>query len=259
MATDNERRLILEMIENGKITAEEGLHLLESLQADDTTDPMDIKTTREIEIIITPPAPEESEEAMITVYSDLQEPPITPGIYPSVPLQDTSKAGHSFESESKPAPDNQRPPFPPNVEKWRRWWLVPMYTGIAIMVIGAGLMYWTLKAQGIGFWFACSWVPFFLGVLLIFLAWQSRTARWLHLRIQENKGNHTQKVALSFPIPIQLTAWFLRTFRDKIPGLENISVDELILALGNSANPENPFYLEVNEGENGEQVQVFIG
>ncbi len=41
MANDDERRIILEMIDSGKITAEEGLHLLESLPEDDSDDAED--------------------------------------------------------------------------------------------------------------------------------------------------------------------------------------------------------------------------
>jgi hypothetical protein len=33
----------------------------------------------------------------------------------------------------------------------------------------------------------------------------------------------------------------------------------MILALGRNTGPEAPFYVEVDEGENGEQVQIYIG
>ena len=68
-----------------------------------------------------------------------------------------------------------------------------------------------------------------------------------------------RNIALSFPLPIRLTAWFLRTFGPHIPQLKDTGVDELILALGDSASPGNPLLVNVNEGEGGEQVEVYIG
>jgi hypothetical protein len=56
-----------------------------------------------------------------------------------------------------------------------------------------------------------------------------------------------------------MTAWFFRVFGGKIPGLQDTSVDELIMALGDSTNPENPLYIEVEDDEDGERVEVFIG
>jgi len=91
------------------------------------------------------------------------------------------------------------------------------------------------------------------------LAWQSRTARWLHLRIQQKEGEWPHNIAISFPLPIRLTAWFFRLFGNKIPGLQGTSVDEMIMALDNTTSPGNPLYVKVEEGEDGERVEVFIG
>jgi hypothetical protein len=56
-----------------------------------------------------------------------------------------------------------------------------------------------------------------------------------------------------------MTAWFLRVFGDFIPGLQGTSVDELIIALGDSTSPEKPLFIEVEDDEDGERVEVFIG
>jgi len=119
-------------------------------------------------------------------------------------------------------------------------------------------MYAALQSSGISIWFLCAGLLFTLGLILVVLAWQSRSARWLHLRIQQRPGQTPNRIALSFPLPIHLTAWFFRTFRDRIPGLQNTSIDEMILALDHSANPESPIFISVNE-EDGESVQIFIG
>jgi hypothetical protein len=41
--------------------------------------------------------------------------------------------------------------------------------------------------------------------------------------------------------------------------MENTSLDEIILALEDSSKAGNPLYVQVDEGNDGEQVEVFIG
>ncbi len=93
----------------------------------------------------------------------------------------------------------------------------PVWIGAAITVLGGLWMYWALQSRGLGFWFFCATIPFALGVIVLVIGAESRNARWLHLRIQQAPGERPQRIAFSFPLPIRLTAWFLRTFRTKIP------------------------------------------
>ena len=136
----------------------------------------------------------------------------------------------------------------------------PMAMGIVITFFGALLLYWAYSAaHGLSVWFFCASPPFAFGVLLMALAAASRTAKWIHVRVNNTKGDEPRRVAISFPLPIGPAAWFLRTFRGYIPKLKDTAVDELILALGETTSADNPLYVEVDEGENGEQVQVYIG
>jgi hypothetical protein len=41
--------------------------------------------------------------------------------------------------------------------------------------------------------------------------------------------------------------------------MQDTSLDEVILALKDVSEDETPLFVDVNEGENGEHVQVFIG
>jgi hypothetical protein len=105
-------------------------------------------------------------------------------------------------------------------------------------------------------------VPFTLGLLAIILAWQSRTSPWLHLRVQQAPGETPQRIAISMPLPTGLAAWFLRTFGHRIPAMKEQGLDELdkmILAVGKNVSPDNPIYVQVDEGENGEKVEIYIG
>ena len=235
MASDTERRIILEMIASGKISAEEGLRLIQAL---DESEEEDLSA--------------EAFEAPAAVQVHAAYVPHSPA---PAPQDEPAQEEASIEDE----PGAKRVSLPGDVDRWRRWWMMPLWAGVALTVLAGVLMFWAQQASGFGFWFFCAWVPFVFGVLLILLAWGSRTARWLHLRVQQKEGEWPRNIAISFPLPIQLTAWFFRLFGDKIPGLRGTSVDEMILALDRTATPDNPLYVKVDEGEDGERVEVFIG
>ena len=150
-------------------------------------------------------------------------------------------------------------PVMEDLEKWKKWWIIPFWIGAGITVFGAALMYWALSAWGIGLGFILAWIPFLIGVGILVLGWNSRTGPWLHLRIQQKPGEKPQRISISFPLPIRFFAWSLRTFGNLIPGLNATGVDEIILALGESARGETPLFIDVNEGDEGEQVKIYIG
>jgi hypothetical protein len=151
-----------------------------------------------------------------------------------------------------------KPPDPDEIKKWKRWWVIPMWVGVGITVIGGALMYSAYVNNGFGFWFACAWFPFMLGVLFMALAWGSRTTPWLHVRIQQRPGQSPQKIAISFPLPIRLAGWGLRTFGHSIPNMEGMDLENVLVALNESAKDGTPFFVDVDD-EDGERVQIFIG
>jgi hypothetical protein len=204
MPGEAERMQILQMIEDGKVSAAEGLRLLDALgggaEAADT------------------PTPEAA----------------------------TASAAETA------GPDV-------DLDRWRRWWIIPMWIGIGILLVGALLMYGAYQAGGFGFWFGCATLPFIVGVIVMALAGFSQSARWLHIRVKTGQTEWPRNIAISFPLPIGLTAWFLRTFGSRIPKLRETGVDELIMALGEHTSAQTPLYINVDEGQGGEKVQVYIG
>ena len=236
MIKEDERRLILEMIESGKISAPEGLELLKALGEDHPLDDREGDAEQD-----TPLPPLSGDEPI----GDGAE---TPG---ASAAGDVPLTGEVLDPE--------KVSFPPDADKWRRWWRIPMWVGVGVTTLGGLLLFWAQQTYGIGFLFFCAWVPLLLGVLLIVLGWQSRTSRWLHVRIHQQPGEWPQKIAISFPIPIRMTAWFFQTFRGTIPGMNDMSIDELLVALEQSATPENPLDVEVEDDEDGERVEIYIG
>ena len=149
--------------------------------------------------------------------------------------------------------------IPANMPNKANWWRVPFWVGIGMATAGALLMFQISLSSGYGFWFFCASAPLFLGLLLLMLAFVSRKGPWLHLRVSNRPNDWPQNFAIRFPIPIRPTVWFLRTFRNRIPRLEDTSLDEVLLAVGAETSPENPIFIQVDEGEEGENVEIFIG
>src|SRR5258708_6546342 len=116
------------------------------------------------------------------------------------------------------------------------------------------------QSSGFGFWLACASLPFAAGVLIMALAAGSRSAHWLHVRVRTNAADDwPHNIALSFPLPIRLTARLLRLAGPFIPQLQDHGLDELILALAETTSAEAPLYVDVDEGAGGGGVQVYLG
>jgi hypothetical protein len=229
--------MILEMIESGRITPEEGLNLLQALgEAQDQDD---------------------------DVFAEGDQPELGAAPEP-VPAAPAPPAAPPSASAVAAAPDvvTAEPPAPelrPDFAHFRRIAMIPLWSGVIVTVLGGVLMYQVLQSRGLGFWFVCASTPFVLGLAVVILAWQARTARWLHLRIKQKEGERPRNINLSLPLPLRFIAWLLRVARGRIAGLDDTSVDEIIIALGNSTNPDEPLYIHIDETDDGEEVQIYIG
>jgi len=271
MISENERAKILEMIEDGTITAEQGLTLLNALG--ESSMPLSENASEEVETYsVESRADHPTGTSYITKEIESYASEENSSSSPYSPPHETWTEDHPgsvevelyqepepFEGEAEVMEPDPGPPDTDEINKWKRWWVIPFWFGAGITVIGGLLMYWAFSANGFGFWFACAWFPFLLGVAALALAWGSRTTPWLHVRVHQAPGETPQKIAISFPIPVRLTAWGLKAFGHHIPHMEGTNLDEVILALNDVAKDGTPLFVDVNEGENGEHVQVFIG
>lgn len=206
--TDSERAKILRMIEEGKITPEEGLHLMQVLEKD----------------------PVDNEEVI--------EPP--------------SEAAPRVQLNNAPDPGLNE-----TVEKARSLWVIPLWIGIFVTFFGGWVMYQNIHGSQISAWFYCLGFPIFLlGLLIMVLGIGSRTSRWVFVSVDQKPGDHPEHIRLGFPLPLGLAAWALRNFGPMIKELRNAPVDQVLEALKNS---DEPLVVNVDEGDNGEKVQVYIG
>jgi len=257
-----ERLQILDMVASGKITAQQGVELLSALEDED--DLAGSLPANELAGGDTQPPQEpetrQSEVSQTEAMPAAPLPPVGEAVPKSPDPEAPVEASQPMSSQAIPAvieDQPEAPSFDPLEKKWRGWWRIPLWIGVIATILTGLLLYSIYNAAGFNFWFACAIFPFMISVAIIALAWASRSAHWIHIRVHQRPGERPQNIAISFPVPLTLMGWFLRTFRSKIPNMQGVNPDEMILAL-NHVTPEKPFYVEVNE-DDGERVEVYIG
>jgi SHOCT-like domain len=215
--TDKEREQILKMIEDGKVSPEEGLKLMQVLDQESPEDEV--------------PAPEAA--------------------------ADTGSA----PPRSEPSGMDIDPRIAHIKSTVRRLWQIPLWIGVAVIILSAAGMYALIQAGHMNFWFYCLIIPLLLGVLVIALAAGSRRARWIFVDVQQKPGEKPQRIFLGFPLPLKFTAWFMRTFGGMIDGLNksDVKVEQVVQFLETGFSEDEPLVVNVDEGEGGDRVKVYIG
>lgn len=247
-----ERMRILEMIEAGRISAAEGVRLLEALSgADDSSNVIEaFPGSLEAETLAEDPfatqSPLESEFEVVG---------------PQKPGQDYSYDPHRGSASSLAVEEAEfvEPPLDFDTARYRGWWIYLLWIGLGMALLGGALAVAAVLAAGaVSIWFLCALSPFALGVLVLAFGWMARKAAWLHLRVQQAPGEKPERIALSFPLPIGPAAWLLDMFGDFIPGNRRQTLEQVLFALRSGVGPDNPIHIQVDEGD-GEKVEIYIG
>ena len=215
----------MKMIESGKISPEDGLKLMRTLDQ----------------------SPAEDEVPLIKSETGTET---------------GSEVGKENE-ETRPHAEKSSFENDPRIERVkstvRRMWQIPLWIGVLITVLSAWGMYILVRSANLNFWFYCLSLPLLLGVLVMVAAVGSRQARWLFVDVHQKPGDKPARIFLGFPLPLKLTAWFLRTFGHYIPDLGKTNVDEIIQVIETGFTGDEPLVVNVDEGDDGERVQVYIG
>jgi hypothetical protein len=156
----------------------------------------------------------------------------------------------------EPEPEAAEPAPPLDVPKsLSRFWVYPLYLGVGIVVLGALVLYAVYSASAGWGWALCGWPIFLTGVLVVATAWWLRTARWVHVRVRGKEN-----VTISIPLPLKLTAWAFKIAKPFVPQFKDTGVDEVILGMADTLGKDGqPLYVDVQDDDKGEHVQVYIG
>lgn len=140
--------------------------------------------------------------------------------------------------------------------RWRAWWVIPFSIGIGLTVFGAGIA--TLG----GWWWLCAVPLLMAGVVLVTVSAATNRSPWIHVRVYNKRGGGSRKIAVSLPIPVRFTAWVVRNFGPYIKPLKKTGLDELVLALDmlqEGVSKDGPLFIEVDDDEDGERIEVYLG
>jgi hypothetical protein len=218
-----ERKKILQMVENGKVSASEAAKLMLALDADAD--------------------PAEAEIEVIQSGTSQNRRPATDG------------SVEGFESTGAPE-------FEEIKSRARRFSLIPLWIGVFVTVISAWVIYGVQQSGGASFWFYCMMLPLLAGVFLITLGAGGRSARWIYLDVDRpnaKPGDGPRHITLGLPLPFGIIDWFFRTFGNYFQGLNKGRVEGIIQLMNVTRDSNEPFILHVNDSEDGEHVRIFIG
>ncbi len=220
--TLRERRLeIMRKVETGEISIENGSRLLAALEAGELL-----------------PEPD--------LYEPL--PQAAPAQVESVPMAEAIEVEPEVVETSEEEIRRR-------VDRWKRWWGLPMGVGVFLAIVAAYWMYAGYRAAGLSWGFWLSWFPFGLGLAIVALSWYSQYIPWLHVRVRDRSAGD---VAFSMPLPVDLASWGLRVYRQFAPEqARNQHIEEIESFLSASLFTGDPLHVFVDD-KDGSQVEVVI-
>lgn len=221
MSTNDERMIILEKIESGEISVEDGGFLLDALDG----------------------------RRPLQAEAGYGLPPTDGMIADPVPLAGEVLAG-AVQPTAETHPQNE------DFNRWKVWSWVAF--GLAVLLTTLGAVWitqgWMVHPWGWGFWLA--WIPFWLGVVGMIATFK---ARWVHVRIRQTQGEKPERIVISLPFSTRLVRigfpFISRWLPEQLKG-ENLA--QLLVELENSLSSDEPIHIQVDEPD-GEQVEVYIG
>jgi hypothetical protein len=167
------------------------------------------------------------------------------------------EAARRLEALAAPAPSARPEAAPIPLPVWvERIWQAVFWSG-ATLTAGAAFLVALFYAGKAGVGSAiCGWPLFVAGLLGLLLGLWLPNATWFSLRVREEGS---RRISLALPLPLGPIAWIVRFIRPFVPQLQDMAVDEVILALRDEMRKGRPFVVDVNGGKNGERVHVYIG
>ncbi len=249
--TDQERNQVLKMIEDGKISPEEGLKLLQALEQG----PAEDESVQQIE---------RSKQDQLQARQDQQWAEVDQ--QQARLAQQAQQAGQFSQAGQVMEKSNMEvdPRITSIKSTVQRLWQIPLWIGIGIIILSAVGMFLIMRGPGLNFWFYFMILPLLLGVLVVVLAVGVHKARWLFVDIQEKaeKDGHPHRIFFGFPLPIRFVAWCMRIAKHWIPNLHadvgGVDFDQVI-DLFETGFQDEPMVVNVDEGEDGDRVKVYIG
>lgn len=151
------------------------------------------------------------------------------------------------------------PPVPSVSGWWKALWSLFLIGGAVLTGFSAFWAYRGYEKAGLGWGFWLSWIPFIIGVLLMIFGWVLIDSPWLHLKVLTSNDEKPSKINITFPLPLRLFSWGSKTFGRFMPAeLREKGIDELLIEVEQSLKRGEPFQIEVDDKDDGDQVFITI-
>jgi len=152
-----------------------------------------------------------------------------------------------LQMSSPPAGDPVVFPPPP---AWASQWLAIVLVGTVLLFMGLGFSFLVIGGTISAWWLLLTLPVLLIGALVVLLGYFSSSQRWLHLHVDSGDT----KFKFSLPLPFSWITGlirFARLFESRLAVITDEVLDELTYAA------EGYFYVEVDEAEKGDYVQIY--
>jgi hypothetical protein len=153
----------------------------------------------------------------------------------------------TLSQASPPAGDPVAFPPPP---AWAGQWLAIVLVGTVFMFMGLGFTFLVIGGTVSAWWLLLTLPLLLTGSLVVLLGYFCSSQRWLHIHVDSDDA----RFKFNLPLPFSwITGIFriARLFEPKLAVITDDVLDELTYAA------EGYFYVEVDEAEKGEYVQIY--
>ncbi len=160
---------------------------------------------------------------------------------------------------SPPDDTNLDEPMPHVSGCWKAAWSMILVGGAVLTAFSAYWVYQGYQRSGLGWGFWLSWIPFIIGFLIMLLGWTLMESPWLHLRVNSKEHGKTTRINLVIPLPLKLASWVFKNFAQYMPAeVREKGIGEMIEEMETTLKKGQPFQLEVDDEEDGDQVTILI-
>ena len=143
---------------------------------------------------------------------------------------------------------------------WKAAWSMILVGGAVLAGFSAYWMYQGYQNKGFGWGFWLSWIPMFIGVVLMIFGWALMESPWMHVNVRSKEQSHTSVIVFSMPVPFNVFRWVMQNFGHFMP--EKVQAQDILEMIDQaeaSIKRGEPFHVQVDDEKDGSKVDISIG
>jgi hypothetical protein len=173
-----------------------------------------------------------------------------------------ARSGGQQQEVVDPIPPMEHPAEAERVQAsgcWKAAWSMVLTGGAVLTAFSGFWMYQGYQKGGLGWGFWLSWIPLLIGALVTIFGVILMESPWMHIRIKSSGEKKPADFTISIPAPLKLVSWVFSTFGQYMPQeIKDKGVEEVIGEVERSLERGEPFQIEVEDKDDGDEVYVSI-